>query len=404
MIAVDTSSLIEYLSGGKGLDVDAVETALEHKQAVLPPVVLSELLSDPTLSPDVAGVLTGQSVTTDTSGSFRLAGLAGWDVVLSSVVEVLGEETGVAELRRIAASPEAEAVDGLRAAAEGFLAGVERRGFLPRQLFFGAQRFRRWSRLNADATLHAQASTLHELYETYGLARLHATYPETRARFYRETVFREAGPALADGLETIIARLRARDLQPEDLSTAVSDLLAALKLSPAENLIYAARLYGLDAGFARREIVRILGRLGIAESRLGRPLEQMSRGMQQKVAIARAFLTSPVLLLLDEPTTGLDPRSKLEVQAFIEEIRDQHDATIVLTTHDLEEAIYLGDRVIVLGGSPAGIMETMEIDLPRPRNQLTTREDGRFLAYRHRLFEMLVHECSPQAFQSKGQH
>ena len=91
------------------------------------------------------------------------------------------------------------------------------------------------------------------------------------------------------------------------------------KLSPAENLIYAARLYGLDAGFARREIVRILGRLGIAESRLGRPLEQMSRGMQQKVAIARAFLTSPVLLLLDEPTTGLDPRSKIEVQEFVEE-------------------------------------------------------------------------------------
>ena len=165
----------------------------------------------------------------------RLAGLAGWDVVLSSVVEVLGEETGVAELRRIAASPEAEAVDGLRAAAEAFLAGVERRGFLPRQLFFAAKRFRRWARINADATLAAQASTLHEFYETYGLARLHATYPETRARFYRETVFREAGPALADRLEQIIARLRARDLQPEDLSVAASDLLAELKLSPAEN-------------------------------------------------------------------------------------------------------------------------------------------------------------------------
>jgi ABC-2 type transport system ATP-binding protein len=120
------------------------------------------------------------------------------------------------------------------------------------------------------------------------------------------------------------------------------------KLSPAENLIYAARLYGIDAAFARREIVRILGRLGIAESRLGRPLEQMSRGMQQKVAIARAFLTSPVLLLLDEPTTGLDPRSKLEVQAFIEEIRDQHDATIVLTTHDLDEAERLCSRIGLL--------------------------------------------------------
>jgi ABC-2 type transport system ATP-binding protein len=120
------------------------------------------------------------------------------------------------------------------------------------------------------------------------------------------------------------------------------------KLSPAENLIYAARMYGLEGAYARREMVRILGRLGIRESRLNRPLEQMSRGMQQKVAIARAFLTSPVLMLLDEPTTGLDPRSKLDVQAFIEEIRDEHDATIVLTTHDLDEAERLCSRIGLL--------------------------------------------------------
>jgi ABC-2 type transport system ATP-binding protein len=120
------------------------------------------------------------------------------------------------------------------------------------------------------------------------------------------------------------------------------------KLSPFENLMYAARLYDVPASAAKSEIVRILGRLGIAESRLSRPLEQMSRGMQQKVAIARAFLTSPVLLLLDEPTTGLDPRSKLEVQAFIEEIRDLHDATIVLTTHDLDEAERLCSRIGLL--------------------------------------------------------
>ena len=120
------------------------------------------------------------------------------------------------------------------------------------------------------------------------------------------------------------------------------------KLSPAENLAYAARLYGLDAGKAKRDAIRILARLGIKESRMSRPLEQMSRGMQQKVAIARALLTSPTLLLLDEPTTGLDPRSKLDVQAFIEELRHTHDATIVLTTHDLDEAERLCDRMAIL--------------------------------------------------------
>jgi ABC-2 type transport system ATP-binding protein len=120
------------------------------------------------------------------------------------------------------------------------------------------------------------------------------------------------------------------------------------KLSPHENLAYAARLYGMDAREARREATAILERWGIGPKRLGRPLEEMSRGMQQKVAIARALLTSPTLLLLDEPTTGLDPRSKLEVQAFIEELRDSHDATMVLTTHDLDEADRLCDRIALI--------------------------------------------------------
>jgi ABC-2 type transport system ATP-binding protein len=122
------------------------------------------------------------------------------------------------------------------------------------------------------------------------------------------------------------------------------------KLSPMENLLFAARLYGLDAKAAKEQTKVILARLGIAENRLGRPVEQMSRGMQQKVAIARALLTSPTLLLLDEPTTGLDPRSKLDVQAFIEEVNEAHDATIVLTTHDLAEAERLCDRITILDG------------------------------------------------------
>ena len=120
------------------------------------------------------------------------------------------------------------------------------------------------------------------------------------------------------------------------------------KLSPMENLQFAARLYGLDARNARRDAIRILERLGISEKRTGRPIEQMSRGMQQKVAIARALLTSPALLLLDEPTTGLDPRSKLEVQTFIEELIASHDASIVLTTHDLAEADRLCQRISIL--------------------------------------------------------
>ncbi len=150
------------------------------------------------------------------------------------------------------------------------------------------------------------------------------------------------------------------------------------KLSPMENLLFAARLYGMDGSVAKRQTVEILARLGISEKRVGRPIEQMSRGMQQKVAIARALLTSPTLLLLDEPTTGLDPRSKLDVQTFIEEVNTTHDATIVLTTHDLAEAERLCARITVLNDgrivaedTPDGLKATTAERLGRP----TTLED-----------------------------
>ena len=120
------------------------------------------------------------------------------------------------------------------------------------------------------------------------------------------------------------------------------------RMSPEENLSYAARFYGMTPAMTRERIPAILARVGFPVERSGEPMEDLSRGMQQKVALARALLTSPVLLLLDEPTTGLDPRSKLEVQEFVREIRAEHDATILLCTHDLAEAEALADRVGIL--------------------------------------------------------
>jgi ABC-2 type transport system ATP-binding protein len=144
------------------------------------------------------------------------------------------------------------------------------------------------------------------------------------------------------------------------------------KLSPMENLMFAARVYGLDVRVARQTVYTILERLHVGRDRVDRPIEQMSRGMQQKVAIARALLTSPTLLLLDEPTTGLDPRSKLDVQDFIEEINATHDTTIVLTTHDLAEADRLCDCITVIDGgrvvaedTPAGLVASASTRLGR---------------------------------------
>jgi ABC-2 type transport system ATP-binding protein len=94
--------------------------------------------------------------------------------------------------------------------------------------------------------------------------------------------------------------------------------------------------------------------------------------MQQKVAIARAFLTQPTLLLLDEPTTGLDPRSKREVQAFVEELRNTHDATMVLTTHDMHEAEALCDRIAVLDEG-----KIVALDTPTGLKRLVPQSNGR---------------------------
>ena len=130
------------------------------------------------------------------------------------------------------------------------------------------------------------------------------------------------------------------------------------KLSPMENLMYGARLYSVNPDFARRRATEILTRLGVEKSSMHSPMEDMSRGMQQKVAIARAFLTAPALLLLDEPTTGLDPHSKREVQAAVREIRDSHDATVVLTTHDMQEADDLCDRIAIVDKGRIVALET----------------------------------------------
>jgi ABC-2 type transport system ATP-binding protein len=161
------------------------------------------------------------------------------------------------------------------------------------------------------------------------------------------------------------------------------------KMSSAENLHYAARFYGMTPAATRTRIPEILARVGFPAERRGEPMENLSRGMQQKVALARALLTSPVLLLLDEPTTGLDPRSKVEVQQFIREVRAAHDATILLCTHDLAEAESLAERVGILDRGRLLALETAD-ELKR-RYEAETLEEA-FFAATGRTFEDEVDE------------
>jgi long-subunit acyl-CoA synthetase (AMP-forming)/GNAT superfamily N-acetyltransferase len=171
-----------------------------------------------------------------------LAGLATWDILFSAVLEIIGEKEGAGLLRVVLESATTEDQEMVERLGE-YLESVGRRGFLPRRLFFAAKRFRRWDRLNPDATLSARAHTLHEIYMTYGLGSLRLTYPESRARFFRETVFRDASEVLTEGLESLIADLREGDLEPDELSAAVADLRAHLSLETVEDYFLARLSY-----------------------------------------------------------------------------------------------------------------------------------------------------------------
>jgi long-subunit acyl-CoA synthetase (AMP-forming)/GNAT superfamily N-acetyltransferase len=172
----------------------------------------------------------------------EIAGLVGWDVLFAAVLEIIGEKEGAALLRVVletATTEDREMAEFL----DEFLDSIGRRGFLPRRLFFAAKRFRRWDGLNPNATLSARAHTLHEIFMTYGLNFLRESYPESRARFFRETVFREASEVLTSGLDDLIHGLRSGDLEADELSSAVADLRAHLSLEADEDYFLARLSY-----------------------------------------------------------------------------------------------------------------------------------------------------------------
>ncbi len=139
----------------------------------------------------------------------------------------------------------------------------------------------------------------------------------------------------------------------------------------------------------RPGIIReLLARVGLADRAEAFPV-QLSGGMQQRLQIARCLAQSPQVLLMDEPFGALDAMTRQNLQDEVLRLCAESGTTVVFVTHDLEEAIYLGDRVIAMESRPGRIGALVDVDLPRPRNQLTTREDPRFLALRHRLFGLL---------------
>jgi ABC-2 type transport system ATP-binding protein len=180
--------------------------------------------------------------------------------------------------------------------------------------------------------------------EIYGILGPNGSGKSTLIRAISTLLWPDEGTVRIFGFDVRKDQQRVRRL----LHRVSVDAAFYKRLSARENLLYGARLYGVSPRVAERKAAEILSRLGMRVKALDQPLEEMSRGMQQKVAIARAFLSSPVVVLLDEPTTGLDPQARREVQNLVLELRHTHDATIILTTHDMGEAELLCDRIAFL--------------------------------------------------------
>ena len=210
--------------------------------------------------------------------------------------------------------------------------------------------------------------------EIYGILGANGSGKSTLIRLISTLLLPDAGSIHVFGDDVVTNSMKVRRV----MNRVSVEASFFKRLSSAENLIYAARLYGIPAAEAAKKARNILERLGFEAKRMDGEMEQLSRGMQQKVAIARALLTTPMLLLLDEPTTGLDPKSKRDVQAFIEEIRNERNAVIVLTTHDMVEAEKLCDRIAIIDNGKfiaEGTVKELIAKVPPKDNAPVTLED-----------------------------
>ncbi len=151
----------------------------------------------------------------------------------------------------------------------------------------------------------------------------------------------------------------------------------------------------------RRAVVdSALAAVGLTDSDDAHPW-QLSGGMQQRVAIARAVAYQPSVLVMDEPFAAVDAQTRAELEDLVRDLWQRLGVTIVFVTHDIDEAVYLGERVLVLSNRPTVILEDVEVDLPAVRDQLTTRSDSRFAELRSHVYRLIqqakqgVRETSP---------
>jgi NitT/TauT family transport system ATP-binding protein len=186
---------------------------------------------------------------------------------------------------------------------------------------------------------------------------------------------------------------------PADLAVVFQEYGRSLFpwLRVRENVELPLRAKGLPKAERRQEVREALHAVGLADADRAYPW-QLSGGMQQRVAIARAVAYRPRVLLMDEPFAAVDAQTRADLEDLIRDVWRRLGVTLLFVTHDIDEAVYLGQRVIVLSPAPTTVVEDLAIDLPADRDQLTTRADPRFTELRSHVYSRIKRTPTLEAF------
>ncbi|WP_410581651.1 ABC transporter ATP-binding protein [Amycolatopsis sp. lyj-108] len=184
---------------------------------------------------------------------------------------------------------------------------------------------------------------------------------------------------------------------PEDLAVVFQDYSRSLFpwLSVAKNVEFPLRWRNLSRSERRTRAQEALDSVGLSEVGSKFPW-QLSGGMQQRVSIARALASRPALLLMDEPFASVDAQTRFELEDLTRRVQRENGSTVLVVTHDIDESVYLSDRVLVLSKSPAKIVADLPVGLPAERDQITTRESAEFVTLRGEVARLL-HGGAPEA-------
>jgi len=188
----------------------------------------------------------------------------------------------------------------------------------------------------------------------------------------------------------ILVRGKKISSSPDDLAVVLQDYTRSLMpwLSVEKNIALPLKNQKLSKAERKERIKASLAEVGLEGAESKYPW-QLSGGMQQRVSIARALAVRPSILVMDEPFASVDAQTRFDLEDLVLKVRDDFGITTLMVTHDIDEAVYLSDEIVVLHGKPAKVRDVVKVDIPFPRSQMETRNDQRFAELRTQVYGMV---------------